>query len=300
MAISNVIQGEDSRETITPIYCYSIRQPGANESFYLTSWPDPISIAGIPASWDADDPQVFVPAQIQHGEISRKDGIDRTTFDVNVALKSTDELSRYTLFGAIPKIKIDVFRISPGPVYAGDPAIFGRDTSIIQSGVIADFSTEGSIMRAVCCPEPFLTGHQVPRCRFTRTCNRKLYGTDCGVDREDFKLEANILSMDYTGRTLVISGQRPLTDPEDYFRQGYLEHAPTGTKHSIFRSEYQGTDTRIFLHQWFPDFAINDVVTAFAGCRHTADDCKNKFDNVANFGGFPFIPNVNPALHGVS
>lgn len=295
------IQGEDSRATITPIYCYAIRHAESSaESLYLTSYADPIMISGLPAEWDADAIQEFIPAQIGHGVLEKRDGIDKLTFDVQCRLAVAQSLSRYTLFGAIPKITIDVIRVIPGPAAAGVAAVYNRDTYTSASGVIVEFGVEGSIMNARCCPEPFVTGHQVPRWRFTRTCNRVLYAPDCGVDRELYKLEGLIVSMDYAGRTAVISGQRPLPDAEDFFRQGVLLHAASGTRHSIFKSEYQASDTRVFLTQWFPDFAIGDVVTLYAGCRHTIDDCKNKFANLANFGGCPDIPNVNPAIHGVS
>jgi hypothetical protein len=35
-------------------------------------------------------------------------------------------------------------------------------------------------------------------------------------------------------------------------------------------------------------------VRAYAGCNRTLDECKTRFDNVANFGGMPFIPTKNP------
>lgn len=293
------ILGEDSRSNVTPIFCYGIRHLDADEAFFLCNWPEPIEIEGLPASWGAADPQEFLPAQINHGQVERRDGIDKVTFDVEMRMAQAAGLSRYTLFGAIPKIRIDVVRISPGPVNAGIPAVWNQDTTITQSGHIDIFTVEGHILKARCAPEPFLSGHQVPRWRFTRTCNRQLYGVGCGVDPAGFILSGNILSMDYTSRSLVISGQRPALDPEDFFRQGVLVHTSTGTRHSIFTSAHEGLNTRVWLHQWFPDFEVTDTVSAFAGCRHTIDDCHVKFDNRINFGGFPLVPSENPAIHGV-
>jgi uncharacterized phage protein (TIGR02218 family) len=33
-----------------------------------------------------------------------------------------------------------------------------------------------------------------------------------------------------------------------------------------------------------------DAFTAYWGCDHTQNTCKNKFNNLANFRGFPYIP----------
>lgn len=295
------IAGEDSNPTGKPIFCYAIRLLDSDvESFYVTSFEQGIEIEGLPEDWDADDPQVFSPAQIGHGQVERMDGIDKVTFDMQVLLSSVQALSRYTLFGAIPKIQVDVIRVMPGPLLAGIPAIYGRDTHTTQSGLIGDFGTEGFLMKARCAPEPFMTGHQVPRWRFTRTCNRVLYGPSCGVNPDDYNLVGNIASMDYQARVMVVTGQYALPHDPDFFRQGVMVHQGTGTRHSIFTSAHTGGDTRIWLHQWFPDMELGDVVTLIAGCRHDLGDCTDKFANQANFGGFPLIPNVNPAIHGAT
>lgn len=295
------IAGEDGRPSGKPIFCYAIRLlNGGTEAFYLTSFDQGIEIEDLPAEWGADDPQVFTPAQIGHGTVERMDGIDKVTFDMQVLLSAAQTLSRYTIFGAIPKIRIDVIRVMPGPLLAGEPAIYGRDTMTTQSGDIADFGVEGFLMKARCCPEPFMSGHQATRWRFTRTCNRVLYGPSCGVVRNDFRLVGNILALDYQKRVIVVSDQFAGPHSEDFFRGGVMVHQPTGTNHSIFTSAHAAANTRIWLQQWNPDLQVGDVVSLFAGCRHTKDDCLTKFNNVANFGGFPDVPNVNPAIHGAA
>lgn len=293
------ITGEDSRPTVTSIYAYVVQNLDGEEIFFLSNYPGGVEIEGLPSAWGADDPQIFSPAQVTHGRIERRDGIDKVSFDFQAQLKQVAGLSRYTLFGAIPNIQIDVIRVSPGPVLAGIPAVYGRDTTTVQSGIIELFGTQGYLLNSRCTPEAFITGHQVPRWRHTRTCNRQLYAVDCGVNRELHKLEGNVVSTNYQARTMVISGQLPADKEEDYFRMGVLLHQATGTRHSIFQSSYAGEDTRVWLHQWFPDFQPGDVVTLYAGCNHTIDHCSQKFANLANFGGFPLVPNKNPAMHGV-
>ena len=36
--------------------------------------------------------------------------------------------------------------------------------------------------------------------------------------------------------------------------------------------------------------AAGDAFTAYQGCDHTLATCKAKFNNAANFRGFPFVP----------
>ena len=40
------------------------------------------------------------------------------------------------------------------------------------------------------------------------------------------------------------------------------------------------------------------VLIAYQGCSKSAVDCKNKFNNIRNFNGCPYIPSDNPVLWG--
>ena len=46
----------------------------------------------------------------------------------------------------------------------------------------------------------------------------------------------------------------------------------------------------------FKELEDNDSVDAYPGCDGKIETCKDKFDNLLNFLGFPFIPVENPAL----
>ena len=40
--------------------------------------------------------------------------------------------------------------------------------------------------------------------------------------------------------------------------------------------------------------AVSDAVTLYPGCARNRETCKNKFNNILNFGGWPWIPLRNP------
>jgi hypothetical protein len=298
MSDNPAMTGQTSGPVTRPAYCYAIRHASGGEALFLTSWPDPVLVADMPAIWNAASPQTFTPAAIGHGPVERADGLDKATFEIRGRLGEVGEMSRYVLQGAVPKIQTEVFKVALGAVQAGEAAIWGRDTLTVQSGLVSTFALEGHQMIAQCGPEPLLSSHQVPRWRYTRTCNRQLYAPDCGVNRADFMFNGQILALDAPNRTLLIYGQHPDADA-NFFRQGVAVHDATGLRLSIYATAHQGSDTLITLHSWSPDLALTDTVTIYAGCRHTFDDCTNKFSNAANFGGCPYIPNKNPTLHGV-
>ncbi len=50
----------------------------------------------------------------------------------------------------------------------------------------------------------------------------------------------------------------------------------------------------ITLMSPIPGLKITDQVTVFPGCKHTLADCKDKFNNIENYGGMPYSPTVSP------
>jgi hypothetical protein len=44
--------------------------------------------------------------------------------------------------------------------------------------------------------------------------------------------------------------------------------------------------------------SVGDAVTIYPGCDGSYATCLNKFANLKNFFGFPFMPNKNPFSQG--
>lgn len=54
------------------------------------------------------------------------------------------------------------------------------------------------------------------------------------------------------------------------------------------------TGINITLVSPMPSLVPGQAVRLYAGCDHSTTVCKNRFDNLANYGGFPWIPGKNP------
>lgn len=293
------IWGDDSRSDVRPIYCYSIRQIDTDiGGLFLTSYDGEVEISGMPEHYDAASLQVFQPANIAHGAIRREGNFDKTSFEMRAKTTDLTGLSRYALTSALPRIQVDVIKCNPGPVESGDVCQWGRDTMIVQTGLIASLGFQGFLIVCECVPEPLFSGQEIPRWRFSRVCNHQLFSPQCGVNQADFTLLANIDELTPRRRIIRLDDTFPGAD-DNFFRQGVAVHAATGIRLSVFRSWKESGKTYLKLATWLPDLEIGDVVRARAGCRHTFKQCKEKFDNAKNFGGFSGIPNKNPSQHGV-
>lgn len=124
------------------------------------------------------------------------------------------------------------------------------------------------------------------RAKFEYGCRHTLYGNGCKINRETYKLEGGIISI-AGGLTVSVSGASSF--PDGYFSGGMLL-ATNGALRFITNH----TGEQVVLARPIPGLTGGQVATLYPGCDHLKETCKNKFNNLDNFGGFPWIPKRNP------
>lgn len=81
------------------------------------------------------------------------------------------------------------------------------------------------------------------------------------------------------------------TEAADYFGDGYVSFT-TGANAGLKPLEIKtyAADGTIVLHQAMPyPVETGDAYSMVPGCRHRLEDCRDKWNNVPNFGGYSFI-----------
>ena len=46
--------------------------------------------------------------------------------------------------------------------------------------------------------------------------------------------------------------------------------------------------------------SVGPMATVYPGCSHNTTDCDTVFDNLDNYGGFPYLPSENPFGNSVT
>lgn len=111
----------------------------------------------------------------------------------------------------------------------------------------------------------------------------------CKINKELYSFEGEVSSLAEEGN-IVIDVKR--NEPDHYFSGGVFE-LYNGKKYNIL-SFYEG---KIILDSVFNlKLAPGDKYRITAGCNKTLEHCINKFSNVINFRGEPFIPNRHKLL----
>jgi uncharacterized phage protein (TIGR02218 family) len=169
------------------------------------------------------------------------------------------------------------------------------------------FSDDGLTATIGVAPFTANMSRPVPRYVYSGLCNHVLGDRWCNADGtvdlatdsspggKAFKYVGNLSA--FTTPTRITVDGVSSTYPDNFFQSGRVVTAAGDTRlitHQIGNSCY------LYVPLFEGAALIGNNVTLFAGCDHTVPTCKDKFGNVINFGGFPFVPLNNPFNTGLT
>lgn len=127
------------------------------------------------------------------------------------------------------------------------------------------------------------------RLTWSRTCPYSLYDADCRVDRSMFAIPATIL----TSVNGIVTVQTLVEQDNGWLDGGFIEWVDptTGLERRGIESQI-GNELVMFGTSAGLNPGMN--VAMYPGCNRTTDHCKNKFSNIANYGGVPQMPGRSP------
>lgn len=297
--MTDAFQGTEGGNQLTPSYAYVLSYQDTGQQLFITAWERGVTITGLPASLGGD-PQTFDVANVGHGEHGLKAEFDKQPLTLMVTT-SNQQLAAYFATAAATRISVAIMRLNSEKLRTGEVLDYAADCFLLNSGLLGAIAFEGQLISAEVIPEPFGANANVPRHYFQRTCGHVLgHPKTCKVDLAAFT-HAGTIDEVAPGQKMVTVSFTPPGGVADYFRAGVLIHNPTGQRAGIEWSDGAGAGgkVRLKLSFWNLAFTPGDTISAVAGCRHTVEDCETKFSNLPNYGGFPYVPTRNPALHGV-
>lgn len=124
------------------------------------------------------------------------------------------------------------------------------------------------------------------RAKFEYNCRHPLYGHGCGLNKSSF-VTGGIVTDINTSR-IILTVAEAATQADGYFTGGFVEIGDT----TRFVTRHVGDE--ITLMTPYLDDIVGQAVSLYAGCDHLKTTCASKFSNSINYGGFSYIPNVNP------
>ena len=128
---------------------------------------------------------------------------------------------------------------------------------------------------------------EIPTRTYSGSCSYELYGDKCAVNAVTYQLQVPTAEVAVDGFTLTHSDFG--LKPDGYYAAGWVE---TEYERGMVL-KHEGT----VLTLLFPiniALTVLETISVYPGCDKTLNTCDTVFDNVPHFGGFPFVPPVNP------
>lgn len=257
-----------------PIECFEF--VGSYRTYRYTSGDVPITVGG----------NLYSPIAMRRSAV-RAGTHNEDNVQVQLELPITAEVAKdYGFQVTPPALDLTIYRVHRDTDLAVDAVIYwkGPVTSITVGNDIATIVVPSAFSAA-------LSGN-VPSVYYQAPCNRVLFSTGCGVSRAMNSVTAIVVNI--SGNVIQLSTNGGF--PDNWFVGGEI----ADTAHNDRRMVIAHAADQVTVNYPFSKLAVGTEVQVTSGCDHAFNgDCGTKYDNQINFGGFPFIPSVNPFVEGL-
>jgi hypothetical protein len=199
---------------------------------------------------------------------------------IDITVPASSELARAAAFiRSVDDLKIKIIRTHRGTDYATD-----RETIWDGYGTYFDANDDTVTVSSGTLIQAALSG-DTNAVFYSKSCNHRLYDGRCKVIEADHTYSATILS--FASNTITVNDDGTT---DNALRAGQARNARTGERRFIISN----VANVVTIAYAFSDVIEGDVVELIEGCNHSKQECRDKFSNIANYGGFLFIPTKNP------
>ncbi len=173
-----------------------------------------------------------------------------------------------------------------GNVAAGTVIMFaGRVAEVDASGSLATFSVNSHLE---------LLNQNLPRNLYQSGCVNTLYDSACTLNQANFAVAGSA-----SGGSTASVINTFLTQAAGYFDLGVITFT-SGINNGVSRTVKNyagGSPSAVNLIAPFPSApGSGDAFSIVPGCDKQQSTCRNKFFNLVNFRGFPYVPENSTAV----
>ncbi len=224
----------------------------------------------------------YLPYSITRTQVEAKDQLFRANLDLTLAIDNP-VAARYLAapIDAVVTLTLYIQRNGTTDVFWK-----GRLSNVKASGtnVFLSFESVFTSMR-----RPGL------RARAQRNCRHTLYGRGCFLDPEDFAVSVDVT--DVSANLITVSDIS--ASILNKYRGGMIRAPDTTLRYIVQSDPSVGVLTLVRSFDtleaaFIAGGSVPMAVTIYPGCAHNRTACLNDFNNLKNYGGFPWWPAKNP------
>lgn len=231
-------------------------------------------------------PVVYKPESIKRGELKQSAG------DGNIeTLTVTVPFDNPVAVAHVPYLPPRPIRLTIYAYQRNDPM-----AEIVQAftGFVTSFTQKGAEAELQCSQILDNLSQTVPWAVFKPGCIWGLYQIGCGVDKQMWKNDALVTTID----SAVIGSPEFSSKPTGWYTNGFAVNPETGEQRFITAHDaVAGTITLVYP---FLSLDGGQNIEVYAGCARTKEVCSDKFNNKINYVGFDHFPAYNVFQQGIT
>lgn len=241
--------------------------------------------ANISVSYNGD---VYEPATIGRSELEQRNELSKSNLEIEI--DAFDSLAQNLLTTFTEKVLSLTLFIQTDAI-----------TGVAWKGRLTDIKPSKTKVKLVF--ENVFTSLRRPglRLRFQKPCPHSLYGLGCNLNKDSFAVTG--AAIDVSGTSIVIA--EAALQPDGYYLGGMVK-APNGIYGFIISHSGQNLILQRPIESLISEFDLYGygnsygnkyggvILTLYPGCDRLRQTCETKFNNLDNYGGFPWIPSINP------
>lgn len=222
---------------------------------------------------------VYTALPIKHGDIVMSG--DTSTDDLTVTIAASAPVT--AMFHGTPPS--ESIQLTIRDIHRGD-----TEAPVIWSGLVkSGKQTSGAQFEFSCNSLLSTLNRNGLRLAWGRGCPHALYDRNCRVDLSSHGVATQVTSI--SNNVLTSSAFASFSD--NWFSGGFVTFS--GSFETVERRAIEShSGSEITLLSPSDGIQAGDWIVAYPGCDRVTSTCVSKFNNLANYGGFPHLPTKSP------
>jgi uncharacterized phage protein (TIGR02218 family) len=269
-----------------PVYLYHFWSEfggAALQHWYFTSHYQAITSNG----------QVYTAKPINHSSLRQSLKADRAEVTIDALYETGHPLAQFVPTNQGLPLWVEIYEATvPVP----------NTTTLLFTGRVLRAPLRGKKQSAQCASILDVMGRKFPRVIIGLRCPHMLYDANtCKVNRSA-RAKAATLSLITSNNVIQVTGAALNGIAANWFAEGHIETGSGSTfevRKILQSTVISSTLQELALNAPFKMAQVGQAVTVLDGCDGRYVTCRDKFANLANYGGFPFVPPTNPTIRGI-
>lgn len=255
-----------------PIECYKF--VGTFTTYLYTSSDQPVTIGT----------DTYLPVPMERTKLAigtHADNNQELTITLPTLLQMVID---YAFNVAPPDLTLTLYRFHTGAGPSSSLIFWtGEVSSIMVTGHSSQILVPSIFIRAM--------KNNIPAASYQSQCNHMLFDGRCKLSQAAYTFSSVVGAI--SGKNVELADDPG--QPDAYYVSGQL-FCPSINQYRLIMAS---SGTSMLVNYPFSGLVVGAAIEVMVGCDHSFATCGSKFANQLNYGGFPYVPNVNPFTYGV-